>query len=212
MSLWDAILQGIIQGLTEFLPVSSSGHLSLYQHFTGQSGEAAGLFSILLHLGTLVAVCIAFWDTIWGMVVEFFRMIGDLLKGKFTFRTTNPNRRMIFMMIVALAPLLVFFFLRDWYTSLSADNDIIVEGLCFLATAGLLYMADHLVPGKKTASNMRVRDALLVGTMQGIAPLPRPVPFRFHDFGGDLRRTHPGICGVLFFYFGDSCGVGSQYL
>lgn len=116
------------------------------------------------------------------------------------------------MMIVALAPLLVFFFLRDWYTSLSADNDIIVEGLCFLATAGLLYMADHLVPGKKTASNMRVRDALLVGTMQGIAPLPRPVPFRFHDFGGDLRRTHPGICGVLFFYFGDSCGVGSQYL
>lgn len=91
MSLWDAILQGIIQGLTEFLPVSSSGHLSLYQHFTGQSGEAAGLFSILLHLGTLVAVCIAFWDTIWGMVVEFFRMIGDLLKGKFTFRTTNPN-------------------------------------------------------------------------------------------------------------------------
>ena len=110
MSLWDAILQGIIQGLTEFLPVSSSGHLSLYQHFTGQSGEAAGLFSILLHLGTLVAVCIAFWDTIWGMVVEFFRMIGDLLKGKFTFRTTNPNRRMIFMMIVALAPLLVFFF------------------------------------------------------------------------------------------------------
>lgn len=172
MSFWNAILQGIIQGLTEFLPVSSSGHLSLYQHFTGQSGEAAGLFSILLHLGTLAAVCIAFWDTIWGMIVEFFRMIGDVLKGKFTFHTTDPNRRMIFMIVVALVPLLVFFFLRDWYTSLSTDNDIIVEGLCFLATAGLLYLADHLVPGKKTASNMRVRDALLVGTMQGIAPLP----------------------------------------
>jgi len=172
MSLWDAILQGIIQGLTEFLPVSSSGHLSLYQHFTGQSGEAAGLFSILLHLGTLAAVCIAFWDTIWGMIVEFFRMIGDIFKGKFTFRTTDPNRRMIFMIVVALLPLLVFFFLRDWYTSLATDDDILVEGLCFLGTAGLLYVADHLVPGKKTASNMRVRDALLVGTMQGIAPLP----------------------------------------
>ena len=172
MSFWDAILQGIIQGLTEFLPVSSSGHLSLYQHFTSQSGEAAGLFSILLHLGTLVAVCIAFWDTIWGMIVEFFRMIGDLFTGKFTFRTQNPSRRMIFMLFVGLLPLLVFFFLRDWYTSLSTDSDIIVEGLCFLATAGLLYLADHLVPGKKDASNMRVRDALLVGTMQGIAPLP----------------------------------------
>ncbi|MDD5921207.1 MAG: undecaprenyl-diphosphate phosphatase, partial [Oscillospiraceae bacterium] len=99
MSFWNAILQGIIQGLTEFLPVSSSGHLSLYQHFTGQSGEAAGLFSILLHLGTLAAVCIAFWDTIWGMIVEFFRMIGDILKGKFTFHTTDPNRRMIFMIV-----------------------------------------------------------------------------------------------------------------
>ena len=147
MSFWNAILQGIIQGLTEFLPVSSSGHLSLYQHFTGQSGEAAGLFSILLHLGTLAAVCIAFWDTIWGMIVEFFRMIGDVLKGKFTFHTTDPNRRMIFMIVVALVPLLVFFFLRDWYTSLSTDNDIIVEGLCFLATAGLLYLADHGAEG-----------------------------------------------------------------
>jgi undecaprenyl-diphosphatase len=172
MSLWDAILQGIIQGLTEFLPVSSSGHLSLYQHFTGQSGEAAGLFSILLHLGTLIAVCIAFWDTIWGMIVEFFRMIGDIFTGKFTFRTTDPHRRMIFMLVVALLPLLVFFFLRDWYTSLASDNDIIVEGVCFLATAGLLYLADHLTPGKKDASNMRARDAVLVGVMQGIAPLP----------------------------------------
>ena len=172
MGLWDAILQGIIQGLTEFLPVSSSGHLSLYQHFTGQSGEAAGLLSILLHLGTLVAVCVAFWDTIWGMIVEFFRMIGDIFTGKFTFKTDNPSRRMIFMLIVALLPLLVFFFLRDWYTSLASDNDILVEGICFLATAGLLYLADHLTPGRKDASNMRVRDALLVGTMQGIAPLP----------------------------------------
>ena len=172
MFWWQAMILGLVQGLTEFLPVSSSGHLSLYQHFTGQSGEAAGLFSILLHLGTLIAVCIAFWDTIWGMIVEFFRMIGDIFTGKFTFRTTDPHRRMIFMLVVALLPLLVFFFLRDWYTSLASDNDIIVEGVCFLATAGLLYLADHLTPGKKDASNMRARDAVLVGVMQGIAPLP----------------------------------------
>lgn len=172
MSLWDAIVQGIIQGLTEFLPVSSSGHLSLYQHFTGQSGEAAGLFAILLHLGTLIAVFIAFWDTIWGMIVEFFRMIGDIFTGKFTFKTHNPSRRMIFMLFIALIPLLFFYFLRDFYTSLATDQDIIVEGVCFLATAGLLYMADHLIPGKKTAATMRPRDALLVGVVQGIAPLP----------------------------------------
>lgn len=172
MNFLNAILQGIIQGLTEFLPVSSSGHLSLFQHFTGQSGEASGLFSILLHLGTLVAVCIAFWGTIWKMLLAFFGMIADLFKGKFSFKTQDPDRRMVFMVIVGLLPLLVFFFVRDFYTSLATDNDIIVEGFCFLLTAALLFMADHLVPGKKTAGSMRTRDALLVGTMQGIAPLP----------------------------------------
>ena len=60
MSIWDALIQGIVQGLTEFLPVSSSGHLSLVQYFTGNSGETGAFFSILLHLGTLIAVFIAF--------------------------------------------------------------------------------------------------------------------------------------------------------
>ena len=172
MSYLDAIVQGIVQGLTEFLPISSSGHLSLYQHFTGQSGEAAGLFSILLHLGTLLAVLIAFWDTIWQLILEAFRMIGDLFTGKFSFKTKDPQRRMIFMLFVALLPLLVFVLIKDWYTALAADNDIIVEGICFLITAALLYMADHLTPGHRTAKNMRYRDAVLIGTLQGIAPLP----------------------------------------
>lgn len=60
MNILNALFQGIIQGLTEFLPVSSSGHLSLIQYFTGQAGETGALFSILLHLGTLIAVFLAF--------------------------------------------------------------------------------------------------------------------------------------------------------
>ena len=60
MSIFDALVQGVIQGLTEFLPVSSSGHLSLWQHFSGESGEAAGIYSILLDFATLLAVFIAF--------------------------------------------------------------------------------------------------------------------------------------------------------
>ena len=70
MNIFEAIMQGIIQGLTEFLPVSSSGHLSLYQHFTGNSGEGALLFSAVLHLGTLVAVFTAFRKTIWELIKE----------------------------------------------------------------------------------------------------------------------------------------------
>ncbi|MDE6102964.1 MAG: undecaprenyl-diphosphate phosphatase, partial [Oscillospiraceae bacterium] len=78
MNIIEAIMQGIIQGLTEFLPVSSSGHLSLYQHFTGNSGEGALLFSAVLHLGTLVAVFIAFHKTILELIKEFGFMIKDI--------------------------------------------------------------------------------------------------------------------------------------
>ena len=85
MSVWQAILQGIIQGLTEFLPVSSSGHLSIFQYFTGLSGESGAFFSIVLHLGTLFAVVIAFFPTIWGLIQEAFAMLGDLFRGALQF-------------------------------------------------------------------------------------------------------------------------------
>ena len=101
MGIINAIFQAIIQGLTEFLPVSSSGHLSLYQHFTGNSGEGALFFSAILHLGTLVAVFVAFRKTIWDMIKELGVMIKDIFTGKFTLKNMNPPRRMIVMIIVS---------------------------------------------------------------------------------------------------------------
>jgi len=86
MGIINAIFQAIIQGLTEFLPVSSSGHLSLYQHFTGNSGEGALFFSAILHLGTLVAVFVAFRKTIWDMIKELGVMIKDIFTGNFTLK------------------------------------------------------------------------------------------------------------------------------
>ena len=86
MSYLEAVLQAVLQGLTEFLPVSSSGHLSLFQHFTGNSGEAGVFFSLMLHLGTLIAVFIAFRKTIWQLVLELFSMLWDLLRGRFSWK------------------------------------------------------------------------------------------------------------------------------
>ncbi|MGN0679508.1 MAG: undecaprenyl-diphosphate phosphatase, partial [Oscillospiraceae bacterium] len=78
MEYISVMIQAIIQGLTEFLPVSSSGHLSVVQHITGFSGESALVTSIVLHLGTLAAVFVAFRKTIWGMIKEFFKTIADI--------------------------------------------------------------------------------------------------------------------------------------
>lgn len=173
MSILDAVLQGIIQGLTEFLPVSSSGHLSIYQHFTGNSGEAAGIYSILLHLGTLIAVFIAFYGEIMDMIKEFFAMAKEIISGKFDKNNMSGSRRMIFLLIISLVPLCFFYFISDFYNSLSTDSDIIVEGLCFLLTAALLITSGKCVKaGGTTAENMTWKQALGMGIMQGIAPLP----------------------------------------
>ncbi len=172
MSVFEALIQGVVQGLSEFLPISSSGHLSLLQYFFGISGEASASFSILLHFGTLVAVFAAFYKTIWALIVEFFRIFKDIFTGKFSLKNSSPERRMILLLIVAQLPLLIFYFISDFYNSLSADSDIIVEGCCFLLTSVLLFISDRVVKGKKTAADMSYKDALIIGTVQGIAPLP----------------------------------------
>ena len=90
MSYLEAFLQAVLQGLTEFLPVSSSGHLSLFQHFTGNSGETGVFFSLMLHLGTLLAVFIAFRKTIWQLILEFCSMVWDIIRGKFSWKNRTP--------------------------------------------------------------------------------------------------------------------------
>lgn len=172
MNIFEAIMQGIIQGLTEFLPVSSSGHLSLYQHFTGNSGEGALLFSAVLHLGTLVAVFTAFRKTIWELIKELGFMIKDIFTGKFKWKEMNPPRRAIIMMIISLLMLIPFYIFKDFFEGVSEDGDIIVEGICFLYTATILFLSDRCVKGNKKFGDITVKNAVTVGAFQGVALLP----------------------------------------
>lgn len=172
MSIIEAILQGILQGLTEFLPVSSSGHLSLFQHFTGLDGEGAVTMTIVFHLGTLAAVFIAFWDKIKKLIFEAFRMLKDIFTGKFKWKTMNPERRMIMMIIVSILPLFGFYIFRDFFERLSSDSDIIVEGIAFLYTSALLFMSMRYGKGCRTAGETTVPAALTIGVFQGIALVP----------------------------------------
>lgn len=172
MSILSAILQAIIQGLTEFLPVSSSGHLSIYQHFTGNSGEGALMFSAILHLGTLVAVFACFWNQIFALIVEFFAMIKDVFTGKFSFKNMEPARRVIFMFIISTAVLIPFYLCKGFFESFSEDASIFAEGLCFLYTAAILFLADRSVRGTKEITDVTARDAVTIGFFQSVALLP----------------------------------------
>ena len=160
MSILSAILQGILQGLTEFLPVSSSGHLSLYQYFTGINSESSVTFSVMLHLGTLLAVIIAFWPTVWQLLKEFFLLFADLFRGRLFKQPATPYRRMLYLLILSCVPLLLVLPLQDLITSVSADNDI------------LLFLADRAPRGHRDASTMKGKHALAIGVAQLFATLP----------------------------------------
>ncbi len=172
MTVTDAIMQGIIQGLTEFLPISSDGHLSIYQHFTGNQGESALIFTLMLHLGTLIAVFITYRKTIWELICEVFSMIYDLFHGRLTRIRPTATRSMVYMLIVTTLPLFGFVLIKDFITSFAEDKDIIVEGMCFLFTAALLFLSSKCIKGRKTAKEMSLKDALTIGIFQGLAILP----------------------------------------
>lgn len=172
MSMFETITQAIIQGLTEFLPVSSSGHLSLYQHFTGNSGEGALMFSAVLHLGTLVAVFVAFRKLIISLIFEFFNMVGDLVHKRFIWEEMNPERRMIIMILISTLCLVPFMFFKSWFEGISEDSSILAEGICFLYTAVILFLSDKCIKGKKTKGDITAKDAVTVGFFQGVALLP----------------------------------------
>ncbi len=171
MDYISVVIQAVIQGLTEFLPVSSSGHLSVVQHITGYSSDTALVMSIVLHLGTLAAVCAAFWKTIRGMIKEFFFTIGDIFKGKFSWKNMNPERRMMIMVIIATLILVPVYFVKDFFTARQTDNDIVFEGVAFMFTALLLFLSDRC-KGRKTGEQMRVTDGITVGLFQCVALFP----------------------------------------
>ena len=171
MDIISIIIQAVIQGLTEFLPVSSSGHLSVAQHFMNV-GEENLLISVVLHLGTLAAVCVAFHKRIWGMIKEFFLSIRDIFKGQFSWKNMNDDRRMMVMVIIATLILVPFVLIKDFFTSVQGDGDIIFEGCAFIFTSIILILSDACVKGCKTGKDMKVRDAVTIGLFQCVALFP----------------------------------------
>lgn len=168
MTIFDAIIQAIIQGLTEFLPVSSSGHLKLYQEITGQSVEEGTFLLVILHLGTLVAVCIAFWDTIKALFFEFFSMMKDIFTGRFKWSQMNPERRMLVMLVISLVLLVPFYLIKDVFENVKLP----VLALCFLFTSVELFFASRIRNTKKTAGDIKVKDAVVIGLFQCAALFP----------------------------------------
>lgn len=167
MSIWLAVLLGLVQGLTEFLPVSSSGHLALVQILLGSDAEADYmLFDVLLHFGTLLAVIIAFWKDIKELFLEFFAWIKDGFRIK-----GQPYRRFIVMLLISIVPMFAILPIKSRIEQ--AMNSTLVVGCMLLITAALLLLSEKADKHTaKTEADATWLDAFLVGVGQCFAVLP----------------------------------------
>ena len=164
-----AVVLGIVQGVAEFLPISSSGHLSLLQHFFGMP-EPDALYNILLHFATLAAVCAVYWRDVADMILEFFRGIANLFSRKEGQGRPPEGRRLVLLVILGTLPLFAVLPFDDAVEGLGA-NPVFVS-VMLLVTGCILFLSDRYGGGRKNARTATVKDVLLVGAAQGFATIP----------------------------------------
>ncbi|MEC7262503.1 MAG: undecaprenyl-diphosphate phosphatase, partial [Bacteroidota bacterium] len=159
MELIDAIILGIIQGLTEFLPVSSSGHLELGKAILGAHAmpEESLLFTVILHFATALSTIVVFRKDILG-----------IFKGLFQFKWNEETQFSLKIIISMIPAALVGLFLND-FIEVFFDGAIVIVGIMLVITAFLLYLADL---AKTTDKGVSFRSAFVIGMAQAVAILP----------------------------------------
>lgn len=174
MNIFSAAFYGFVQGITEFLPISSSGHLSIIQNMFGMADLEADYFSfdILLHFATLIAVFIVYYKTIFPLIPAFFTMIGKLFKKKFkvSLNDFTDNERFVILVIIATLPLVAAVALNDYVAVLYSNVRII--GVILILNGVMLFVSDRLSHGHKTISRATPKNAIIVGLCQMCALLP----------------------------------------
>lgn len=171
MTYFEAVILGLVQGLAEFLPISSSGHLALLQQWFGIDENKVLLFAVLLHVGTLISVFIIYWRDIWELIVELCLTIKDLCTGKGLRLEERPVRKLGVMIIVATIPTAIIGLLfNDLFDKLYTS--VLPIGIGLIITGFLLILAERTGNSTRGIEKMNFRNALFIGTVQGIAICP----------------------------------------
>ncbi|MDD7602283.1 MAG: undecaprenyl-diphosphate phosphatase [Firmicutes bacterium] len=171
MTYFEAVILGLVQGLAEFLPVSSSGHLALLQQFFGIDENKVLLFAVMLHVGTLISVFIVYWKDIWELIVELCLTIKDLCTGKGLRLDERPVRKLGVLIIIATIPTGIIGVLGgDFFDSLYTS--IVPIGIGLIITGFLLVMAERMGSSSRGLEKMNFRNAFFIGLVQGIAICP----------------------------------------
>ena len=191
MNIFEAIVLGAVQGLTEFLPVSSSGHLAIFQHFFGLNDNNL-FFNVMLHVGTLTAVCAVYWRLFLRLIKSFFMILKKIFTGKFKWSEMDADENLVMMIIIGLLPLFLLFLpigggmkIKDLADKWNSDGYLIITSISLLVTSFLLVIGINA--NRKTAilykSHGKLRadvagrrklnpvDAVFIGLFQAVAAI-----------------------------------------
>ena len=162
MSWLEALILGIVQGLTEFLPVSSSGHLEIGQALLGTSGEDNLTFAIIVHTATVLSTLVVLW-----------REVAQLFQGTFTTWQWNKEKDYVAKILVSMIPVFVVgIFFKDQVEAFFG-NGLLLVGICLLVTAFLLALSEWLQKKRQKAGHeVTYKDAFIIGIAQACAVLP----------------------------------------
>ena len=191
MSIINAVILGLVQGIAEFFPISSSGHLSILQNLFGLSvaDESHMFFDVLLHLGTLFSICLVYRQDLVGMfndTITFFTISDSKLREQ-----SREGTRQALMLVISTLPLVLVLPFYNQIERLYSYTFFI--GLILILTGCLLYVSDQFLPGKKDGKNITVLNALIIGLCQCVATIP------------GLSRSATTITACL------CCGVDREY-
>ncbi len=169
MTYIQAIILGAVQGLAEFLPISSSGHLALLQNIFGI--EEVLFFAVMLHFGTLISLFIVYWKEIWELVVDLFLTIKDVCTGKGLKLEERPIRKLGVMIIVTtIVTGVIGILFEDAFNALYAS--CVAIGVCLIITGVLMYFSERIGKNNRTLERMNYRNSIFIGVMQGLAICP----------------------------------------
>ena len=172
MDLFQAIILGVIQGLTEFLPVSSSGHLIIFQNLFGLN-EPELFFDISVHVGTLAAIIIFFWKEIWAIIISLAHFIALALKKRISFSNVYKDKDAKLAVLIAIGSIptgiigILFHKIAD-----TLFSSVVLVGFMLIVTGLLLWATRWVKKDRKNIDNFSAKDALIIGLVQGIAIIP----------------------------------------
>jgi len=172
MRWYEAVFYGILQGLTEFLPVSSSGHLAITQELLGSELDSTGRlgFGVFLHLATLLAVLLVYRRDAAALVKGSFTLVLKIIRGKARWKSLESNERLALCVLTATLTMIPAAFVDDALGVLSSS--LLVVGICLMLNSVILWFSDVLGRSDKDMSRLTPKNAFLTGLCQLLALLP----------------------------------------